>query len=201
MGSINPNSLATILPGAGTSFAVQTSDIANQAVDSTCIKNGAVGATQLANNAVGSTQLANNSVGSAQLALNALQVADVTLTPAQIKTLYSAPTQIIAAPGSGKSIVVEGALARFTQSGAQYTSGGAVQLQYDNTVHAGGTTPLTTLAAAVVTAASSADTQLQQAAASTTVTQNKGIFASCATADFATGTAGSLQFIVWYRVV
>jgi hypothetical protein len=129
-----------------------------------------------------------------------IQTADVVLTPAQIKTLYSAPTQIIAAPGAGKSIVLLDALARFTYTTPQYTGGGAVQLQYDSTVHAGGTTPLAVLPAATVNAAASSDTQLQDSSLAVVVTQNKGIYASAATADFATGTVSTLEFFVHYYI-
>lgn len=145
--------------------------------------------------------IAANTIGSTQVAKNLVQLADVTLTPAQIKTLYSVPTQIIATPGVGKSIVVLQALARFTYTTPAYTAGGAVQLQYDSTVHAGGTTPLTTLAAAVLTGTANVDTQLGFANTSVTVAQNKGIFASAATADFATGTVSTLEFLVWYQIV
>ena len=181
MASNNPNGLRTVLPNAGGGFAVQGSEIAAATIEE--------------------SNIVANTLTSASMALTGLQYASVTLTPAQIKTLYSAPTEIIAAPGAGKSIVIHQALARFTYTAPQYTSGGAVQLQYDSTIQAGGTTPLTTLAAAVVQAAATSDTVLQTAATSTTADINKGIYASCATADFATGTVATLNFRVWYSIV
>lgn len=191
MASTNPNKLKNVLPGAGTSFAVDGStEIAQLSVDTAC----------LAALSVTSAKLAANAVTSGKLSADTIQVATVTLTPAQIKLLYTTAIQIVAAPGVGKTIVVHQALARLAYTAPAYTGGGAVQLQYDNTANAGGTTPLTTIPAATINGTASIDVCLQTAATTTTATQNKGIFASNATAVFATGTTSTLEITVWYSI-
>lgn len=139
-------------------------------------------------------------VTSAQISPSLYQLAVVTLTPTQIKTLYSAPTQIIAAPGTGMSIVVHRALLRFLYTTPQYTSGGSVALQYDSTVHAGGVTPLSVVTSTPINAAASSDTIMNTIATTVTAAINKGIFASCATGDFATGSVSTITFYVWYSI-
>lgn len=194
MSSSNPNNLAQALPGAGGSFAVNgLYEIQAASIDSTCFAAGAVNAAALGAGAVQSSNVNPNLI----------QTISVTLTNTQATAMYTLGQQIIPAPGLGKSIVVLSALLRYVYGVHAYTSGGAVQLQYDSTLNAGGTTPLTTVAASVLLATASSDTQMQQAATTTTVPQNKGIFAACATNNFAiaAGNTSSITFIVQYVVV
>lgn len=177
--SSNPNGLRVVLPNAGGGFAVQGSEIFA--------------------GTIADDNLAANTLTSASISKGLIQTATVTVTSAQIKTLYSAPTQIIAAPGSGLTIVMLGGVVKANMTATQYTGGGTFVLQYDSTVHGAGVTPLTTFANTVIQSASTTIQQLQPAAG-TVLASNKGIYASCDTADFATGT-GTLTVIVTYQVV
>ena len=97
------------------------------------------GVLTIAAGAVSGSKIANNSVDYAQLAVDVAATATVTLTAAQIKALYDTPVQkLIAAPGSGKLILIDSILWDIAFGTLQYTAGGAIQAQYGNTVHGAG---------------------------------------------------------------
>lgn len=202
MASTNPNGLSTVMPGAGTSFAVNAAtEVKNLSIDTDCLAAQAVTAAKIANNTITNAQMAAGTVGSAQLAASLLRYTTVTLTATQIKAMSTTPVEIIPAQGAGTSIIVEQVLARFTYGTAQMTAGGAWGLQYGNTAALGGTKVCVTGAAGVIQAAADSDTILGLDDAALTATKNAGIFASNDTADFATGTVSTLAFHIWYRVV
>lgn len=132
------------------------------------------------------------------------KVASITLTAAQINALYDTPIQVIAAPGSGKVIIVTGLAWDFVYGSAAFTSGGVVTLQYKNTAHAGGVLTTTGIAAASITGISAnsvlTDTAIPVVATSAN-TVNQGIYISNATQDFATGTGTTSTLSVFYRVI
>lgn len=73
---------------------------------------------------------------SASTGVGLLKLATITLTNAQIKALHGTPVEVIAAPGSGKGIVVVGATAKFIYGGTNAFTAGASQtinLYYNNT--------------------------------------------------------------------
>ena len=138
---------------------------------------------------------------SASVNPNLIQMATVTIPASAIKTLYDTSVVVIPAV-SGKTINVIQAILRYTEATAQFTSGGAVQLQYGSAHQAGGTAVLTTVAASVILSASSSDTAMVGAGSTLTASNGSGIYASCATGNFAGATAaGTITFFVWYQVV
>lgn len=177
--SSNPNSMATALPGAGTSYSVQEEQIkANSLTDAVMVA---------------------NTLTSTSISKNLIQTVTVSLTAAQLIAMYAAPVVLIAAPGTGLTVVVLDAVFKFTATATQFTGGGTVQLQYDSTTHAGGVTPLTTFADTVITSASSSIQQMQSAAG-TVLASNKGIYISNATGAFAAGT-GTATVNITYRII
>jgi len=189
MGSSSPNSLAIALPGAGTSFAIQGSDIAN----------GTIAAANIGTGTITSTQIAAGTIGNAAVSPYLLQYAQISVTAAQIIAAYATPLLLVAAPASGTSISINNALIRFTAGATAFTGGGAMSIQYGNTAHGAGGTPVTTLAASQVTSATSSDNQLQSVAATTVIPQATALYLSNATAAFATGN-GTMTIFIWYSI-
>ena len=137
---------------------------------------------------------------SVPLQLNHVQVA---LTAAQIFALYDTPVQLVAAQGTGKSIIVSKVAFTIVRTSTAFTSGGVVIAQYANTVHGGGTQALdSTLAATVITGSAGTSVSFRNGAvvsdAASTVTQNVGLFISAQTADFASGTGTATVDVWWY---
>lgn len=138
-------------------------------------------------------------------AISGVQNAYVTISSAQMLAgIYGTPVQIIPAPGTSRMIIIENADISLVWATTQYQNGGAVQLQYGSTVHAGGTNALaTTVAAASINAATANSSQLLLGAAQAwgaNTLANLGIYISCATGEFTNGDS-SLRVNVLYRVI
>lgn len=161
------------------------------------------GALTIANNAITTAKIINNAVTFAKLDTSVLQSVTVALTAAQIKALYDTPVQIVAAPGAGKMIVIDGINWDITFVSAQYTAGGVLAAQYGNTVHGAGPAASATIAAATLNAVA-ASTELSQGAAALAVAKtaasNVAVYLSNTVADFATGDS-TVSLTVRYHVV
>jgi hypothetical protein len=141
------------------------------------------------------------------VALSSIQplTATVTLTAAEVLAAYATPQLIVAAPGSGKTIIVLNAQIAVNVSTA-FASGGVGILQYGNTVHGAGTNALTaTTPAADITAASSQIySQAGIGSVATTVTTgvgNQALYFSNQTGPFTSGTGSTLTLVVNFVVV
>lgn len=146
------------------------------------------------------TQLANNTVGSTQLALNTIQYATVTgITPT---TLSSVGTQLVGAPGAGFVILPMAMNFNYIFSTAQYTSGGAIGVQYGSGTAAGGEACSATLPS--VTFNGFITNRLfglaPAIAGVSSLAINAPLYLTAATANFATG-AGTITAYVSYIVV
>jgi len=129
----------------------------------------------------------------------------VTLTASQVNGAYATPVQLIAAPGSGKSIIILNAQIAVSVSTA-FTAGGVGVVQYGNTIHGAGTNALTatTPAADITAATSQIYSQAGTGSVATTVTTgigNTAVYFSNQTQAFATGTGSTLTFVLTYVVV
>lgn len=117
----------------------------------------------------------------------------VSLAAADILGLYATPIQLVAAPASGKSIIVVKAVLTITRTSTAFASGGVGIIQYDSTTHGGGTQACdSTIASTVFTGAAGTTVTVRNGAvisdlASTSI-QAKGLYISNQTGSFTTGT-------------
>lgn len=125
------------------------------------------------------------------------QTTSGTITAANFIAAYATPQVLIAAPGANKVIIVHRFTLELVWNTVQYTLGGALQLQYGSTNHAGGTTIGLTISeveidAAVATSLWVVNGGVLSAGASVvkvkTLLANQGVYLSAATA-FATGNS------------
>lgn len=127
----------------------------------------------------------------------------VTLTPTNMAAAYATPVQLIAAPGAGKVIIVQEASVYTASTGnTAYATGTAPIIQYDSTVHGGGTNAVGSgLVAGDITAASSQVRCLVGSVAALTGVTNKGIFFSNATGAYTAGTGTNVTFNLTYQTI
>jgi hypothetical protein len=126
------------------------------------------------------------------------QTVTVALTAAQIIAMGTTPVSLIAAPGSGKCIIVDNISFKMVTSATAFTDGGAVEFRYTN---ASGAKVTADVAAAVITAgAGTSFTNVRGIEASLTGAANAAIIITNATAAFAAGT-GTAQLVIDYHVV
>lgn len=126
----------------------------------------------------------------------------VSLTAAQVLGMYAAPVLLVPAPASTKIHILTAAYWDIHWNSAQYASGGVIAIQYDNTVHGGGTAASSTIAAATLNGVN-ANEVLLFSAPSTIVTSaaiGKGLYLSNATGAFTTGDSASV-LNVYYRTI
>ena len=126
-----------------------------------------------------------------------------TLSTANITAMYATPVLVLAAPGSGKYIVVTAnSKYIFNYVAPQFTGGGTALLEYGNFAAGAGTQAVTSQAAAVFTAASSVVRFVGSASLTlidSALIDNIGIYASNQTAAFATG-GGNLVYDLTYEI-
>ena len=128
----------------------------------------------------------------------------VTLSAAQINGMYAAPVQLVAAPGSGRTILISRVAIRLTRTSTAFAAGGAAIIQYGNTVNGGGTQAAdSTIASTFFTGAAGVSESARGGANPLTdqgtTLENTGIYLSNASGAFTTGT-GTATADVWYRV-
>jgi hypothetical protein len=163
------------------------------------------GALTIAAGAITGSKIANNGVDYANLALDVVQVATVTLSNAQILGLYATPVQLIAAPGSGKLIIIDDIIWDIAYATAQFAAGGAIAAQYGNTIHGAGPAASNTLAAATLNGVAASGYLSESGAggvlnAAASGSLNTAVYLSNATAAFTTGGSTATLY-VRYRVI
>lgn len=158
-------------------------------------KVGAVSGTGV----ISSTNLATGAVTSAKMADDLVHSASVTLSSANILALSATPISLVAAPGAGKIIIVEGILFKMIRTGTAYANGGALEFRYTD---GSGAKVSADVAAAVVTTggAGTAYAHVGGIEASLTPVADAAIIVTNATAPFITGT-GTATVSVKYRIV
>lgn len=131
--------------------------------------------------------------GGAQIQTNVIPI-----TSANFLAIRTTPVTIVAAPASGKCVIVDNVSFKMVTTATQYTSGGALELRYTGT---SGTKVTADIAAAVVTTtAGTSFTNVRGIEASLTGTVDAIVCLTAASADFSTGT-GTAVLTVQYHVV
>lgn len=146
---------------------------------------------------VGTNELQDDAVTSAKIDETVVQAVKVTLSAANIIAMNATPVTLIAAPGANKAIIVDEAVFHFQVGATQFTAGGAVSIEYAD---ANDNLLASTLAASVITGASDAVRKIDGADGSLTVTANKAVEITNATAAFADGD-GTMDVYLRYRVL
>lgn len=156
-------------------------------------QNGAVVITPFAGQSIAlNGPVSQNGAGSSR------NTVSVSLTAAQIIAMGTTPVTLIAAPASGKCIIVDNISFKMTTTATAFTGGGAVEFRYTN---ASGTKVTADIAAAVITAAAGVSfTNVRGIEASLTGVVDAPIVIRNATAVFAAGT-GSAVITIDYHIV
>jgi hypothetical protein len=137
---------------------------------------------------------------------NVSLTATVKLTAAQVLAMYATPQLIVPNPGTGLAVVPTAAQIVTLVGTAAFAGGGAAQLQWSNTNHAGGTLALdATTPAAEITAASS-QMYTQYGIVTTTVSpianvNGLGLYFTNATGPFTGGAGSTVTLVVDYMIV
>lgn len=156
----------------------------------------------------GVTTIAASAVTSAKLDQTVMRyTSSVTLTQTLLQAIHTTPVSLIAAPGSGKLIVVDEVEILHTYSTAQYATCGKLQVQYH------GSSDIVDAAATTITAAAShtfilrpnaydVDNSTGSTPVNLDAQANLGVDVTAATADCTAGNAANvLKLRVKYRVI
>jgi hypothetical protein len=124
------------------------------------------------------------------------------VTSAAVKTMFTTGAPILAAPPAGKTIMLRSCLLRL-KAGTAYANGGTIQLQYGSTGNNGGISAVTANMPANLLYSTAArggsllgDFPEQDIASLSGI----GIFMSCDTANFITGT-GDMYVDTWFSII
>jgi len=132
-----------------------------------------------------------------------IQTVSIDLTAAEIIALYTTSIEVVPAI-AGKSIILDSVVLDLTGTATQFTGGGVVNLQYDDTVNGAGLKVHADIAASVITGAT-ARTQtlripLNLTSIATAAITGLGLYIGAQTAVFAAGT-GTAKVIVNYHTI
>jgi hypothetical protein len=190
---------------SGNIFVGNASNIATGVAMSGDATMSNTGVLTIGSGAITGSKIANNAVDYAQLALDVGASVTVALTAAQIKALYDTPVQLVAAPGTGKLVVIDSILWDIAFGTTQYTAGGVIAAQYGNAAHGAGPAASGTLAAASLNAIAASSFLSNGGIAggldvAKSASLNTAVYLSNQTADFATGDSTATLY-VRYRVV
>ena len=126
----------------------------------------------------------------------------VTMTTANM-TVYTTPLQLVPSPGSGLCVMVTGAYVSTHKGSSAFATGTAPIIQYGATVHGAGTIATASgLVAGDITATTDQTRNLFPiATGAQTGLSNTGIYFSCATGDYTSGTGSTVSITVNYVIV
>lgn len=127
------------------------------------------------------------------------QTVIIPLTAAQIIGMYAAPVFVLAAPAANTVNLVTSANLNVLYNSTQYTLGGAIGVQYENTVHGGGTLATGTIAAATLNAVVANTVLVFPLAASVALAAATAqpLYLSNATQAFATGNSPAILTVTY----
>lgn len=175
--------------------------LANTTVAAANIVSGTITTTQInATAGILGSQLANNTITGSKLALTTIQYATVTgITPTNLSSIGA---QLVAAPGAGNVILPLALNFNYIFGTAQYTSGGAIGVQYGSDPAAAGLACSSTLAAGTFNAYTVNEVfgLAPSVAGASSAALNKPLYLSAATGNFASG-AGTITAYISYIIV
>lgn len=199
-------SIVRVVTTDSLSAAGQANYILNQAANIVAANNGAF--TWLPNDVVlvsasDGSSLFNISANFNSLLLNSAgsQQVSIALTAALIDGMFAAPVLLVPAPVAGTLNLVTSATLNINYGGVVFAGGGAIALQYENTVHGAGVLATGTIAAATLIAATANTTLVFPAASSivSAATIAQALYLSNQTAAFTGGTGTTATLNVVYR--
>lgn len=130
-------------------------------------------------------------------------IKEIDLTAAQIIAMYTTPVVVVPAV-TGKAILIDSVEFVLTGTATQFTGGGVVGVQYDDTANGAGTLTHADIAASVVTGATGKiytyRIPVVQSSIATASINGIGLYISNKTAVFAAGT-GTAKVKVRYHLV
>ncbi len=141
-----------------------------------------------------------------QTAPTGTQYMSGTLTAAQILAMYGASISLIPAPGASKAIIIERVLLELVSDGTAFANGGAINLQYDSSAHAGAFASQTMLVTLLTTATAAGGKRMTAvdgvvANAVTADYVNKPVDITNATSAFTLGGASTVRWKIWYSII
>jgi hypothetical protein len=151
--------------------------------------------------------IVSKATGSITLVLTSIQQSTtVTLSAAQVLAMFATPQLIVPNPGTGLAVVPTAAQIVTLVGTAAFAGGGAAQLQWGNTIHAGGTLALDATTPAAEITASASQMYTQYGIVTTTVNpianvNGLGLYFSNATGAFTGGAGSTVTLAVNYMVV
>lgn len=131
------------------------------------------------------------------------QQVSIPITATQIDAMYDTPILLIPAPAAGTLNLVQSAVWNINYGGTVFANGGAIVIQYKNTVHGAGVAATATISAATLIAAT-ANTSLIFGAVSSILSANtigQALYLSNASGDFTGGTSTTTVLNIIYRNV
>lgn len=173
-------------------------------IGSAQLQAGAVDNAALGVDAVESDNILDNTITSDDIATDVIQYANIPVTAAELNAAYAAPFLLLPAAGANTLYRIHDVTIEVDYGSAQFASGGAMALQYDNTANGAGVLASAALAAATINAwAADSAVGLAGAAANGAAAAmvNKGIYLSNLTGAFTTGTGTVLNFHISYSIV
>lgn len=176
--------------------ALSTNYILNQAANIVVANNGAF--SWLSNDLVlisasnGSALCAINASFSSLLSLGngAVSVSSqLAVSAAQWNGMYAAPILLAPAPGANQLLLVKSVALALSFNSASYAAGGAVAVQYKNTVQGGGVAASASIAAATINALAASTVEILGGVSSVVLANaaGQGLYLSNATGAFTTG--------------
>jgi hypothetical protein len=132
----------------------------------------------------------------------AQQVVETNLSAAQINGMYAAPVLVVPAPAAGTVNIVKHAYLSVEFNSAQYADGGAIALQYKNTVHGAGVAASGTIAAATLNGVSANEVLLFPLVSSILLANAtaQAIYISNATGAFDTGDSPAKLYVGYNNI-
>ena len=134
---------------------------------------------------------------------NLLKTVEVDLTAAQIIAMYTTAVEIVPVI-AGKAIYVQSVNFDVTGTATQFTGGGVVGVQYDDTANGAGTLTHADIAATVVQGATALVHTFRipvvLSAVATAAIVGKGLYISNKTAVFAAGTGTAKVTVRYYAI-